>query len=351
MAPESKERQSTTQPPPMARYLPPSGLEGALASLPLVSVRSKGPRRIGYLVNYKFHIWYQILMEVMDRRARQYGAGLVVADSCQSVEKQIEAAQALVRQVDALILTPAATEGPEVVLRLAEARKIPVVVEANPVAGMQTLIAICDYDAGVKVGRWVGQKSGDFIGGPLKVLDVALPWLRPCLLRSQGFVDGLRAEAPEAEIVASINGEAIPEIAKREAIKVLHDRPDVNVIFAMDDESAEGALEGYLELGLDPDRVLVAGFGLSGDKEKDLLVQGGPLKVSAAMFPEYVAVRCVDQVFRIWNQESVPLHDVMPTLAVAADSIRRFYPKNNGQWCPDLRAISAIPVEQNCIRV
>ena len=33
---------------------------------------------------------------------------------------------------------------------------------------------------------------------------------------------------------------------------------------------------------------VAAGFGLSGDKEKDPLMQGGPLKVSAPMFPECV---------------------------------------------------------------
>ena len=287
-------------------------------------------------------------MEVMRRRSGMYSAALKVVDSQQNVETQIEAARKLIPDVDALILTPVATTGPEVILEMATERGIPVVVEANPLAGMQTMIAICDYDAGVKVGRWVGEYAGEYLKAPLKVLDIALPWLHPCLLRSEGFADGLRSVNPDARVMARVNGEAIPAVAKRQAVTVLQDCRAINVIFAMDDESAEGGLEGYLECGLDPKKVVVAGFGLSGDKEKDLLMQGAPLKVSAAMFPEYVAVQCVDQLFRLCRGERVRRHQVTPTLAVSSSDLSKYYRKSGGQWCPDLKAVASLPVEGTC---
>src|SRR5690606_38204910 len=51
--------------PTPAVYNPPPGLDRALRALPPVPLARPAPRRIGYLVNYSFHIWYQILMEVM----------------------------------------------------------------------------------------------------------------------------------------------------------------------------------------------------------------------------------------------------------------------------------------------
>jgi len=54
------------------------------------------------------------------------------------------------------------------------------------------------------------------------------------------------------------------------------------------------------------------GFGLSGDKEKDPLMQGGSLKVSAPMFPECVAIQCVDQLLRLCRGERVRRPQVMP---------------------------------------
>ena len=193
-----------SQEPAAAVYRPPAGLDAALASLPLVTVAS-APRRIGYLVNYSFHIWYQILLEVMKRRAAQYGAALVVRDARLSRDDQLRQARELLAEVDALILTPAADSGLEPVLGWAAERGVPVVVEANPVAGMKTLVAICDYDAGYKLGRWVGENITAPAGESLRVLDAGLPGLRPCLLRSEGFIAGLRAAQPSTEVVARIN--------------------------------------------------------------------------------------------------------------------------------------------------
>src|SRR6266545_6327857 len=96
---------------PQAIYTPPPMLDKALADLPLIKVDAEAPKRVGYLVNYSFHIWYQILIEIIRRRAAQYGATVVVRDAELSIERQIEQARELLMEVDALILTPAATEG------------------------------------------------------------------------------------------------------------------------------------------------------------------------------------------------------------------------------------------------
>ena len=176
----------------------------------------------------------------------------------------------MLEEVDALILTPAATEGLEEILQMAEKAGKPVVVEANPVEGMATMVAICDYDAGYDLGVWVGENVKNEDGSPLRILDVGLPSLRPCLLRSEGFADGVRSVQPDAVVVASINGEATPSIAQKIAADTLKDKGDIDVIFAMDDETAQGAYQGYLDAGFDPDTVTVAGFGLSGEQRKRL---------------------------------------------------------------------------------
>jgi ribose transport system substrate-binding protein len=335
---------------PAAVYNPPPGLEAALAALPLVEVDSSSPKRIGYLVNYSFHIWYQILIDIIGRRAAQYGATVVVRDAELSVERQIEQARELLSEVDALILTPAATEGLEAIIKMGADRGIPVVVEANPVNGMETLVAICDYDAGYTLGQWVGQNIRSRSGNPLKVLDMGLPTLRPCLLRSDGFIDGLQTIQPDALYVKRLNGEGSKIIARRQAATVFADHKDIDVIFAMDDETGQGALEAYREAGLDTTSLTLATFGLAGNAEKDLLVGGGVLKVGAAMFPEYVAVRCVDGVMRIHGGHHVERRDVIPAIPMTAEMLPKYYPKSDGVWTPDLTAIAALPVTSSCSR-
>jgi len=332
---------------PQAVYTPPPGLDAALDHLPLIEVGAGGPKRIGYLTNYSFHIWYQILIEIIRRRAAQYGATVTVLDAELSVERQTQQAQQLFGEVDALILTPAATEGLESIVASGADRKIPVVVEANPVTGMKTLVAICDYDAGVELGKWVGHDLRT--GKPLRVLDMGLPTLRPCLLRSEGFIAGLQSIQPDAAFVARLNGEGSKIIAKRLAVPVVASE-EVDVIFAMDDETGQGALEAYVDAGRDPNQITLATFGLAGNHEKDLLTAGGPLKVGAAMFPEYVAARCVDNVMRIHAGHEVNRRDVIPAIPVTADILPKYYPKTDGVWTPDLQAVAALPTSISCVK-
>ena len=336
---------------PQAVYTAPPALNQALAALPLVEVDANAPKRIGYLVNYSFHIWYQILIDIITRRAAQYGASVVVRDAGLSVEQQLDQARGLLNQVDALILTPAATEGLEPIIVMGAERRIPVVVEANPVEGMKTLVAICDYDAGYALGQWVGQNIKSASRQPLKVLDMGLPTLRPCLLRSDGFIEGLQSIQPEAAYIARVNGEGSKIIAKRLATGVFAKHRDIDVIFAMDDETGQGAFEAYGEAALDTSRLTLATFGLAGNGEKDLLMAGGPLKVGAAMFPEYVAVRCVDGVMRVYRGDEVNMRDVIPTIPMTAELLPKYYSKIDDAWTPNLEAIAALSAKSDCTRV
>lgn len=336
--------------PLVAHYDPPPGLDAAIHAIALVE-SSKKPALVGYLTNYSFHIWYQIVIEVMKRRGAQYGIELDIVDAGLSVENQVAQAREMVSRVDAIVLTPANTSGLEEILSIAANANVPVVVEANPVDGMATMVAICDYDAGFDLGTWVGHNVKNADGSPLRILDVGLPWLRPCLLRSEGFVEGVRSIQPDAILTASINGEATPSIAQKIAAETLAEKGDIDVIFAMDDETAQGAYKGYLDAGFAADTVTVAGFGLSGEHEKEWMMRREALKVSQAMFPEYVGLRCIDGVVKLFDGQPVSERDETPTVSMTADNLEKFYPKKDGVWTPDFEAIAAIPTKGGCTKV
>lgn len=336
--------------PDVAVYNAPPSLDAAISAVPLVSA-SKTPQRVGYLTNYSFHIWYQIVIEILKRRGSHYGMEIEIADANLSVENQIKQAREMVEKVDALILTPAATTGLEEILKIAGDAGKPIIVEANPVEGMSTLVAICDYDAGFDLGAWVGSNVTKPDGSALRILDVGLPDLRPCLLRSMGFVDGVRSIQPNAEVLASIDGQATPSIARGIAKDTLAGTGAADVIFAMDDETAQGAYQGYVDAGFDPSTVTVAGFGLSGEHEKDWMIRREALKVSQAMFPEYVGLRCIDGLVKHFDGQPVPKRDVIPTVSMTADVLEKFYPKRDGVWTPDLQAIAALPIKGDCTKI
>ena len=119
----------------------------------------------------------------------------------------------------------------------------------------------------------------------------------------------------------------------------------------MDDETGQGAYKGYVDAGFDPDAVAIAGFGLAGEHEKEWLLERKALKVSAAMFPEYVGLRCIDGVVKLFDGQSVPVRDVIPTIPMTADMLENYYAKKDGAWTPDFKAIAAIPTKSDCTKV
>ena len=81
--------------------------------------------------------------------------------------------------------------------------------------------------------------------------------------------------------------------------------PDVNIIFGINDDSALGGLQAYEAAGMDTENLLVVGFGCEGKACKNALMEGGPYKVSAAMFPEYQGRLLIDAAIAAFNGTTV----------------------------------------------
>ena len=66
---------------------------------------------------------------------------------------------------------------------------------------------------------------------------------------------------------------------------------------------------------MDTDKLLVVGFGCEGKACKNALMEGGPYKVSAAMFPEYQGRLLIDAAIAAFNGAKLPAHIVAPSTA------------------------------------
>jgi ribose transport system substrate-binding protein len=330
----------------MSQY--PTSIKSAVTEIPLIS--GKTLEKIGYVVNYSFHIWYKVVMNVMRERAAQYGISeVLIRDAQMDIQTELKAMDELIdEKVDILIVTPVASPEIEKIVQKAKNAGIPLVLEANPVEEMTTMVAICDYDAGVKAGKWTGEYAEKSFEGVANVLDIAYPPLRPCLLRSEGFLDGLRSVIANARLIERVNGEAMVETSRELAKEVIQRYPEVNIVFGMDDESIHGGLKAVEEMGIDPETILLAGFGMAGDEDKDHLMKGGPWKVSTAMFPEWVGLRCVDQAVNLYSGHPVNKHDVTPTFPVTKENLPDYYTKTDEGWIPKFKAIAQIEREGSC---
>ena len=313
--------------------------------------QGKVPTKVGWVGNYMMHEWYQTVLKGMKARAGQLGIQLEVADANLDMARQVSMAEDLIAKgVDVLIITPVQQEGAEAIVKKAKAEGIPLVIEASPVKGMTTIVAICDYDCGFKGGVETGKYVKAKLGGKARILAVDLPALRPCILRVDGFYDGIKTVIPDAVMVHRIDGQGLKDKALQVATDALTKDSNVNVLYGCNDDSALGALQAYKSAGLDAKKVVVCGTGSEGLAFIKAMQEGGPYKVEAAMFPEAVGYECINMAVKLFNDETVPEHWVTPTFALTSENWNKYYSLAGEVRTIKWDAVNKIPREPKCAK-
>ena len=167
----------------------------------------------------------------------------------------------LAGRFDALIATPVSPTLERVLLDRAASRKVPIIAESLGMAGAQTVVAVDNYRAGRDLGRWAGDYARHHLDGSATLLDLTHD-LSNTRERSRGFLAGLREVVPDARLVLSIDAQARADTAYQLTLDALAVHPSINVIFAINDTTAAGAMAACRELGLAPAATLLVTFGL-----------------------------------------------------------------------------------------
>jgi ribose transport system substrate-binding protein len=302
------------------------------------------PRRIGVCINYGAHIWYQIQSANERELAAQLGITLEAVDANMNPERQSEQIKQFLEQgIDALVYSAAEPVKAPSMLEAVHAAGIPVITESLWVnsPAVKANVMINDFKGGQKVGRAAAKRIQASMTGPVKVLDVAAPWLEEGLQRSDGFLAGLRESFPELESVR-VDGRADIETSARVAAEVLREDPAFNVIFGVDDESAIGGRLAYQRLNLSHEKVLICSFGFSGPQAYDWL-RDGVYHIVCAMFPEYQARMLVHAAIFAYNRRALPLHLVGPCVALTATDLATYYTRTENGTVLNFDAVKIIP--------
>lgn len=303
-----------------------SGTTAAFALIAGVASAQEMPARIGYVVNYATHEWYQNVIKGMTDRATELGIEIEVRDANLDIARQIAAAEDFMAQgVDVLILTPVNEEGVVQLLRRAREEGVAVVLEGNPVAGMTTMVAICDYDTGYHAGVAAGEYARDNLGGVARVMNVGLPLLSATVLRSMGFMDGLQTIIPDAVMVHDLDGGGNPDRSLEVSSAALAQNGDINIIYGINDSSALGGLQAWKASGRSQDGLLVVGTGGEGLGFINAMQTEPAWQIEAAMFPEKVGFTTIDAAVSVFQGEEVPEHIVSPTAPMVGEEWRQFY--------------------------
>jgi DeoR/GlpR family transcriptional regulator of sugar metabolism len=237
----------------------------------------------------------------------------------------------LADRVDVLIATSFDPRSDRVLLDRIENRNIPVIAESLGMGGVKALVAVDNYQAAAALGRWAGQYAGRHFAGRAHVLDLTYH-LSNTQARSRGFMAGLKEVLPAAETILSINAQSGHQTAYQLTMDALSVYPVINMVFAINDATAWGAIQACRDSGVSPDSLLVLTFGLEGDTLKNALMAGEYCKAGLAMFPEIVGPVCIEAAIHAYHDEPMAKHLVTPHAVLTPETLTQFYTKSETGW-------------------
>jgi len=297
------------------------------------------PLKVGYVVNYMSHEWYQNICTAAADRALELGVDLVIADANLDVAAQVSTAENLMaQQVDVLVLTPVDARALDALVRQAREQGILVVTESSPVEGSHTYVGIDDRESGKKAARWFVEYARARAIDP-RVLIVGHPVFETSRRRVEGFREGLAESGMAYEIKQEIDGQGLKEKVFLAAQNALTAHPDINVIFGINDDSTTGAMAAYKAAGLDEAALTAIGFGFEGSVGQDALMGDTPYKAALAMFPNFVGVSLIDAAVALGKGVEFPAHYEMPTKMITPENFYTFYRQQGDGFAMNYPAI------------
>lgn len=184
------------------------------------------------------------------------GIELKFSDAQQKQENQIKAIRSYIQQgVDVIAFSPVVESGWDTVLKEAKDANIPVVLTDRSVDSADTSLYVSflgsDFvEEGKKAGTWATQEFAD--ADAVKIIQLeGTTGSAPAIDRAEGFADVIGSD-PKFQIVASQTGDFTRSGGKQVTEALLKSNPDVDLIYAHNDDMGLGAIEAIEAAGLKP---------------------------------------------------------------------------------------------------
>ena len=245
--------------------------------------------------------------------------------------KAIRSEASIIDRIDVLITADNFPKLPGLIHKNKRKKKIPVIAESMPLPETESCVTVDNYQAGFDLGQWAGRYAQKHWNGQARVLDLTYHRSN-ATARSQGFMAGLNDILPSTELMLSINTQSRHDMAyqlTRDAFTVY---PEINIIFAINDTSALGAVNACQDLDLDPSKIIILPFGIEGQTMIELMMNGEFIVAAVCMFPEIVATVCVEAAIEAYNNHPLPNLLITPYCVVSRETLPDLYLLKNNGW-------------------
>ena len=268
-----------------------------IAGIFLAFAASASAERIGLVISTQNNPFFVTLKEGAEAKAKELGHDLIVLDSQDNPAKELgNVEDLLVKGVDVLLINPTDSDAVVSSVKAANRSKIPVVTLDRAANGGNVVshVASDNVLGGEMAGNFIVEK----LGGKGKVVELeGIPGTTAARDRGTGFN---KAAAGKLEVVAKQAADFDRTKGLNVMENILQAQPEIQAVFAHNDEMALGALKAIEASGRD---IFVVGFDATDDAVA--AIKEGKLAATVAQKPAEIGAIGVEVAYKIVKKQAV----------------------------------------------
>jgi ribose transport system substrate-binding protein len=259
------------------------------------------------------HPFFQDLTDALVAEAEAQGYEAVVTSCEFDVARQRnQVSDFIVQNVEAIILAPCDSRAIGTAIREANQAGIPVftadIASLADNAAVVSHVATDNYEGGRRAAEAVLEAIRR--SGTVAIIDH--PEVESVIMRTRGFHDAIREandSGASVEVVAQLPGGGVKDRAFKAAEDVLQAHPALDAIFAINDDTALGALAAIEKAGRSAS-IRVIGF--DGTLEARRAIREGKIYADVIQHPREIGRTSVQSVARYLRGEQVEPEILIP---------------------------------------
>ncbi|MEQ6074506.1 ribose ABC transporter substrate-binding protein RbsB [Bacillus subtilis] len=252
---------------------------------------------IGLSVSTLNNPFFVSLKKGIEKEAKKRGMKVIIVDAQNDSSKQTSDVEDLIQQgVDALLINPTDSSAISTAVESANAVGVPVVtIDRSAEQGkVETLVASDNVKGGEMAAAFIADKLGK--GAKVAELE-GVPGASATRERGSGF-HNIADQKLQVVTKQSADFDRTKGLTVME--NLLQGHPDIQAVFAHNDEMALGALEAINSSGKD---ILVIGF--DGNKDALASIKDGKLSATVAQQPELIGKLATEAADDILHEKKV----------------------------------------------
>ncbi|MBU5313913.1 ribose ABC transporter substrate-binding protein RbsB [Tissierella carlieri] len=257
-----------------------------------------GAKKIGLVISTQTNPFFVSLKEGAEAKAKELGVEIIVLDSQDDPAKEISNMEDLITKgVDLILVNPTDSDAVVNSVRAANDAKIPVITLDRASNGGEVLSHIASDN--VAGGKMAGEFIIEKLGGKGNVVELeGIAGTSAARDRGQGFNEAVAGS--ELKVVAKQTADFDRVKGLDVMENILQSQPDIQALFAHNDEMALGALEAIKASGRD---IMVVGFDATDDAVAS--VNAGEMAATVAQQPTLIGSIGVETAVKSLNGEKV----------------------------------------------